>query len=315
MATDGRDEVTVEAALTSSGYGAPRRPWCPFNVDLCQTRTVRRGLAGLLFFIAAILLAIAAGGWWLQRVAFDPATSRGVADVILEDEDLRAEVATRVATAASERVAVPVDQLSVQIAAWLPLMADDQAAGPVVDEIITQAQQRLIGERDEPVTITGQQMVQLVRNENAFDLPAVELPVQQISWLSMVRQVLTWLVPIAAVAGLLAVVLGILAHPNRADAVFGLGVFCVVAAVLAFLFGYVVPAYAITPLTDEPWAALIPAVAQSKVELVAGLSVALAIIGSILVFATVGVGRRKTKGWSAPVRRTSYQSEQRQWSR
>jgi hypothetical protein len=268
-----------------------------------------------LFFVAAILLAIAAGGWWLQRVAFDPATSRGVADVILDEDRLRTEVATLVATAATERVAVPADQLSVQIAGWLPLMADDRAAGPVVDEIITQAQQRLIGARDEPVTITGQQMVQLVRNESAFDLPAVELPVQPISWLSTVRQVVTWLVPIAAIAGLVAVVLGIFAHPNRADALFGIGVFCIVAAVLAFLFGYVVPAYAITPLTDEPWAAVIPAVAQSKVELIAGMSVLLALVGSILVFATVGVRRRKTKGWSAPVRRTSYQSEQRQWSR
>ena len=180
MATDGRDGLALDAVVTNPGYGRPgHEPRSPLDVDLCQTRAVRRGLAGLLFFVAAILLAIAAGGWWLQRVAFDPATSRGVADVILDDEELRREVATLVAHAATERVAVPADQLAVQIAEWLPLMADDAAAGPVVDEIITQAQQRLIGERGEPVTITGQQMVQLVRNENAFDLPAVELPVQE----------------------------------------------------------------------------------------------------------------------------------------
>lgn len=276
---------------------------------------MRRGLAGLLFFVAAVLLSVAAGGWWLQRVAFDPATSRGAADAIVEDPDLRAEVSSLVATAAAERVGTPPDQLTALISEWLPLMVDDRQAAAVIDDVITQAHQKLIGERSEPVQITGLQMVQLTRNENTWDLPAVELPIAEISWLASVRTVLVWLVPAAAIAGLIATILGIIAHPSRADAIFGIGVFCVLAAVLAFVFGYLVPAYAITPLTDEPWANLIPAVAEAKVKTVGGLSVVLAIIGSVLVFGSASFRRRKTRGWSAPVRRTSYQAEQRQWSR
>ena len=276
---------------------------------------MRRGLAGLLFFIAAVLLAAAAGGWWMQRVAFDPATSRGAADAIVRDPELREVMSTLVATAAAERVGTPPDQLAALIAEWLPLMVEDRQAGAVIDDVITQAQQRLIGERSEPVEITGQQMVQLTRNENTWDLPAVELPIDEISWLSSVRTTLVWLVPIAAAIGAIAMVLGILAHPNRSDAIFGIGVFCVGSAVFAFLLGYVAPAYGITPLTDQPWANLIAAVAEAKVKVVGGLSVALAVVGSALVFGSVGFRRRKTKGWSAPVRRTTYQAEQRQWSR
>lgn len=276
---------------------------------------MRRGLAGLLFFLAAILLALAAGGWWLQRVAFDPATSRGVASEIFKDPELRNEVATLVATAATERVAVPADQLAVMVNEWIPLMVNDPAAGPVIDDIITQVHRRVIGERSEPVTISGRQMVQLVRNENAFDLPDVEIPVAEISWLSTVRTTVQWLVPITAIAGLVAVVLGIITHPSRSDAIFGIGVFCILAAVLAFMLGYVVPAYAITALTDEKWSGLIPAVAEAKIALVGGLSVALALIGCVLVFGSVGFRRRKSKGWSSPVRQATYKAEQRQWSR
>jgi len=276
---------------------------------------VRRGLAGLLFFVAAILLAVAAGGWWFQRVAFDPATSRGVAETIVDDASLRAEIAGVVASAAAGSVGLAPEQLAPQIEEWMPLMVHDRGAAPVVDDVITQVQRRLTGSRSEPVTITGLQMVQLVRNEAAFDVPAVELPVEPVSWLSTARTILQWVVPIAAVVGLAATVLGIVAHPNRSDAIFGIGVFCVLAAALAFLLGYVVPAYAITPFTDEPWAALIPAVASAKFRLVAGLSAALAVVGSVLVFSTVGLRRRKSRGWSAPIRRTAYQAEPRQWSR
>jgi hypothetical protein len=276
---------------------------------------VRRGLAGLLFFVAALLFAIAGGGWWLQRVAFDPGVSRDVADAVYDDPELRREVATLVATAAADRLGQPADQLGTWIEANFPAMLRDSGVRAVLRDVIGQAHGKLIGERSEPVQVTGQQMVEIVRNENVFDLPAVVIPVEEISWLSTVRATLAWLVPITAIAGLLVTVLGIIAHPNRADAVFGIGVFCIVAAVLAFLLGYLVPAYGIPALTDEAWSSLIPAVADARVGVVGSLSVGLAILGCVLVFASAGVRRRKTKGWSSPVRPTRYRTEQRQWSR
>ena len=60
---------------------------------------MRRGLAGVLFFVAAVCLALAAGGWWLQRVAFDTSSSGELADVVLRDADIRNQIATVAADA------------------------------------------------------------------------------------------------------------------------------------------------------------------------------------------------------------------------
>ena len=78
------------------------------------------------------------------------------------------------------------------------------------------------------------------------------------SILDTIRTVLHWLVPIAAVIGLVAVALGVLTHPERADAIFGIGVFCILAAVLAMVLGYVVPTFLLPVLSDNLWIEVIP---------------------------------------------------------
>lgn len=270
---------------------------------------MRRGLAGLLFFAAAILLAIAAGGWWLQRVAFDPSTSPDIARAVLRNADVREELATAVADATAERLGQNPEQLAVQLNAY----AGNPWAGEFLGAVVADVHARLIGAREEPVEITGLQMVDIVRNQAVAELPAVTLPVEEIPILNTIRTTLRWLVPIAALAGLAALVLGILAHPQRADAIFGIGVFCVLAAVLAFLLGYPVPAYAVPLLDDNPWLDVIPAVADHQLRVVTGLSVGLAVVGVVLILGSSGSRRRKTKGWSSPVTVSRYR-EQRRWS-
>jgi hypothetical protein len=270
---------------------------------------VRRGLAGLLFFAAAILLALAAGGWWLQRVAFSPSSSRQVAREVFSDPELRGELATVVAGAAADTVGVPENQLTIQVNS---VAANPQAAEFLAD-IVADAHARMVGAGG-PVQITGQQMVEIVRDQRAASLPAVTLPVETVSVLDTIRTTLRWLVPIAAIAGLVAVVLGILAHPARADAFFGIGVFCILAAVLAMVFGYVVPTFLVPALSDSPWIEVIPAAADDQLRTVAGLSCVLAIVGVVLIITSAGFRRRKTS-WSSPVRVNRYGSgEQRRWS-
>jgi hypothetical protein len=264
-------------------------------------------LAGLLFFAAAVLLALAAGGWWLQRVAFDPSSSQTVARDVLKDADIRAQIADVVAGAAAESVGIPANQLSVNI----DTLAQNPAAAELLTEVIADAHARVIGSGG-PVQITGAQMVNLVRDERAAVAPTVTLPVEEVPILDTIRTSLQWFVPIAALAGLAALVLGVLAHPERAEAFFGIGVFCILAAVLAMVLGYVVPAFVLPALNDNVWLAVIPAVAEREVPTVAGLSAALALVGVVLIFGASGFRRRKTS-WSSPVRISRY-SEQRRWS-
>jgi hypothetical protein len=274
---------------------------------------VRRGLAGLFFFVAAILLAIAAGGWWLQRVAFSPSASRDVTREMLEIESVQGEIVSRVSTAAAERTGRPATDFENLLTTNMQAFLADAEAGDVLADIVSQAHARVIGSRSEPVTITGQQMVPLVRDQAVADVPAVTIPVEKVGFLSTIRSALSWVIPIAAIAGFAALVLGILAHPRKADAIFGIGVFCILAAVLTIVLGYAVPAFALPALNDADWVDVIPAVATGELTLVAGLSVVLAVVGVMLVFGSIGF-RRKQKGWSSPVRVSRYRGEQRRWS-
>jgi hypothetical protein len=268
---------------------------------------VRRGLAGLLFFVAAILLALAAGGWWLQRVAFDPSSSRAVAREVFADPQLRGQLAAVVAGAAADTVGIPQNQLTRQITS----LAGHPQAAEFLADIVADAHARVVGAGG-PVQITGLQMVNIVRDQRVAELPPVTLPVAEVSILDTIRTALRWFVPIAAIAGLAAAVLGVLAHPERADAVFGIGVFCILAAVLAMVLGYVVPTFLLPIFSDNLWIEVIPAVANNELPTVAGLSCALAIVGVVLILGSASFRRRKTS-WSSPVRVARY-NEQRRWS-
>lgn len=276
---------------------------------------MRRGLAGLLFVIAGVLLAVAAGGWWMQRVVFDTSMSSKVATAIFDHDVLRDQVAGAIGGATAERLGRSPEQMTAEIVSAFPGLVGDTQARGVLSDIIAQAHAVAIGDRDDPVAITGPQMVPIVRNQVVADLPTVTLAVEEISWLSAVRTTLTFLVPVAAILGLIAVVLGFLAHPTRADVVFGLGVLFIGAAVSTFLLAYVVPAYAVPALTDDGWADVVPTVAESQRGVIGAAAVASALVGCALVFGSAGFRRRKTKGWSAPVRQARYSTEQRQWSR
>ena len=272
-----------------------------------RLRRVRRGLAGLLFFVAAVLLALAAGGWWLQRVAFEPESSRAVAREVFQDAEIRAQLAAAVAPAAATTLGIPENELV--------LVVDRNSANPQAAEfladIVADAHARLVGAGG-PVRITGPQMVNIVRDQSVAELPAVTLPVEEVAILDTIRTVLRWFVPIAALIGLVAVVLGVLTHPERSDAVFGIGMFCILAGVLAMVLGYVVPMFLLPTLSDDLWADVIPAVANNELRTVAGLSCALAIVGVVLILGSASFRRRKTS-WSSPVRVTRY-NEQRRWS-
>ena len=271
---------------------------------------MRSGLAGLFFFLAAIALALAAGGWWMQRIAFDSATSAAVAATVLHDEPaLRDQIVGVVTNATAAKLGVPPAQLGPQIDQTLQI----PAGAALTRGILGDVHARLVGARSAPVVISPTDMVQLVRNQVVATVPAAPLPVETISWLDTVRRALTFFVPIAALAGVVALVFGFIAHPRRADAVFGVGMFCVFAAVLGALLGYVVPAFLLPALNDDPWMAIVPAVANDQLPLIAGVSVVLAVLGGALILASTGFRKRKTRSWSSPVGMTRY-SDQRHWS-
>ena len=159
--------------------------------------------------------------------------------------------------------------------------------------------------------ITGPQLVQIVRNELVAELPPVVLPVEEVPALDVTRTVLGWAVPIAALVGGVALLLGLVAHPRKADAVFGIGVFCIVAAIAVVLLGWVLPVYGVPAVNDSTWLAVIPAVAEHNMPVVVIVAAALLLGGLGLMISSAAARRRRA--WSAPISVHRY-GDQHRWS-
>ncbi len=268
---------------------------------------MRRGVAAVLFFVAAVCLAIAAAGWWLQRVAFDTSTSAELAEVVLQEPAIRDEIADVSVHAAAETLGLPPDQLRARV----EQVVQTPEGSDLLRQIIADSHARLIGARTEEVQITGQQLVQIVRDERAAALPNIVLPVEEVAALRITDTVLDWAVPIAAIAGAVALLLGFLAHPRKADAVFGIGTFCIAAAIAVVVIGWLIPVYAVPELNDSPWISVIPAVAKHNLPFVLIIAGALFIGGLGLMLSAEAARRRRL--WSAPISVHRY-GDQRHWS-
>jgi hypothetical protein len=271
---------------------------------------MRRGLAGLLFLIAAVCLALAAGGWWLQRVAFGTDISDDVVEAAMEDDAVRAEFARIVANETAATRGIPPLELRMRIEGWL--QADNPEIRASLKTVIADSHSRLIGRRDEPVQITGPQLVPIVRDERAAVLPPVTLPVEEIAALNVVRIGLGWFVPVMAIAGGVALLLALVAHPRRADAVFGIGMFCLFAAAAVLVVGYLVPVFVVPEISDNIWLALVPAVVRGSLPLVLGAAVILVAVALGLMAVSATVDRRR-RSWDKPLSAHPH-ADQRRWS-
>ena len=264
----------------------------------------------MLFLVAGACLALAAGGWWLQRVAFDTEASAEIADVVLRQEAIRQQVVTIVASSAAGQLGVPEADLRAVVDEYV--QADDAAIHEVLSQVVADSHARLIGERSEPVQITGAQLVPIVRDQHAADLPPITIPVQQITVLNVIRHALVWFVPLMAGAGALALLLGLVAHPRPSDAVFGIGLFLLFSAAAIVLLGWIVPMYAIPEADQGTWIALIPAVAEHNLPYVFAAAIVLVAVALAVMVAATTLGRRRS--WRTPVNLSRY-NEQRRWSR
>ncbi len=271
---------------------------------------MRRGLAALLFFIAATCLALAAGGWWLQRVAFDPDISGDVVDAAMDNSQIRGEVARTIANASAATVGVPPLELRVRIEGWLD--ADNAELRATLATLLAQTDARLIGARDEPVQLTGPELVSIVRDERVAVLPPVTVPVERITALNVIRIGLRWFVPVAAIAGAVALLLGLVAHPRRSDAVFGIGMFCLLAAAAMVILGYLLPTFVAPELSDVLWLELMPAIARTTLPIVLATAAGLVLAALALLMISSAIDRRR-RSWDKPIA-VHRQPDQRRWS-
>jgi len=276
-----------------------------------QTTEVRRALAGLLFGIAYVALSLSIGGFLLQRTAFDPDRTAASADSVLQDRRIRDEVVGLVA----EETAPQLGVSTAEVKAGIDLLLDDPAtAGPMsrqLAEVLKDAHARLIGQQDEPVVITPQQMREIVRNDLVLAMDPVLLPVPQVSILERIDGVLSWLVPVGAALAVVFAVAGLTTHPERSALLRSLGFGLLLLAVLVLGLGYLVPRFLVPSLSDNVWARVPTRLAADVLPVVIGLTLVLG-GGGIALLASSGIIRRRRR-WSAPVSTYRY-AEDRRWT-
>ncbi len=273
-----------------------------------QTLPVRSTLAGLFFGLAYALASLSLSGFLLQRAAFDPDNSAGSAGVVLEDSELKKALvdfivdnsATALTTSPSQ-----IEALRIQVNS----VADHPDGEQFLAGIIHDAHARLIGDSDEPVMITGADLVPIVRSEAVGDLPPVVLPVPQVAPLKIVNNALDWLVPIGGIATLVLVLLGITAHPERDTAIRWLAYGLLLAGLVVAIVGYVVPKFVVGLASDSVWANIPAKMADDALPLLIGLELLL-FGGALGIFASSGMVRRRRR-WNAPI--NTYRYTQDRW--
>lgn len=277
---------------------------------------VRRSLAGLLFGFASMFASLALSGFWLQYTAFSPDHTRSAAKAVLQDSDIKDEIAQQIAEAT-------VVQLNQNVPDQFPSIDTEPVrqlvfqnlrttqGSELLQDVIADAHAKLIGLHDDPVQITPEQMVPLVGNEVAMNAPTIVLPVEEVGALSTARQVLTWLVPVAAGLAVIMLLLGFFAHPEKAELLRSLGILFLGMALLLVVIGYVVPTLVLPLVTDNVWIGAVPKLAADSLPFLLGLTLVLAGAG-IGCLAAASASRRRDR-WSQPIRRTQYR-EERRWS-
>lgn len=258
---------------------------------------MERSLAGVLFLVAAVAFSLSAGGWWMQRIAFTPDEATDTTAAILEAPDIRLELNTVITGAAAPTLDQPATELSSMLE---NVVLSTRAGATVMIPLIHQAHDRIIGLRDdEPIQLTGTELIPIVRDQRAADVSTITLPIQPIGVLKTTRSVLGWMIPISAGLGLLALVLGVFARPDRRDLLRGLGEFAAALAASMLVFGYLIPVQFLTAIDNRTWTHAIPRLALRTLPVVLGSAVIFAAVGVALILASRSGGTRRQ--WSTPL--------------
>ena len=139
---------------------------------------MERSLAGVLFLVAAVAFSLSAGGWWMQRIAFTPDEATDTTAAILEAPDIRLELNTVITGAAAPTLDQPATELSSMLE---NVVLSTRAGATVMIPLISQAHDRIIGLRDdEPIQLTGTELIPIVRDQRAADVSTLTLPIQPI---------------------------------------------------------------------------------------------------------------------------------------
>jgi hypothetical protein len=269
---------------------------------------MQRNLIMFTLMVAAVLISIAFGSWWLRTSVLTASSSVGATEAILNNEQIRGEITAIVSAATADRLSQP----ATEIAKFIEPILDSRAGAAMMADIIAAGHARLIGENPEPLRIAGSQMVEIVRDEVVMDLPPVTIPIAEVTALSTVKKVLWWTTLVPGIIALLAIGFAIFARPERRDLQIGATTVTLGLAVSLALFGLVIPIWGLTAFSESTWIAVIPQLAQRTLLIEIPVILAFTVLGLTSLITTGSRPRRNQ--WASPISSGRYASS-RNWYR
>ncbi len=259
---------------------------------------MRRGLASLIMGLSLLVASASWAGFVMSHTVLDPGRSERLAEHLLDDPEVRAAIASRIADALQAQVpkGVAIPRQTLEAAADLAL--EDPRVKVLVRDGIVRAHQNALNGVDEPIaldaTVLGEAArTALVSNRPALDalLPpapqlAVEIPGTGLSWMGTVKDFVDRFTLLGALVAGAGIVLSFLITTRRAQALrrvsfwgFGASAFWLAVAYgLPGVVGFVVPsAMAIASAVVDVFAGAMirPAL------IMAGISAALLVISIV----------------------------------
>jgi hypothetical protein len=269
---------------------------------------MERTLAGMLFLVAAVAFSVSAGGWWMQRIVFTPDDTRETAAAILREPEIRQEINTVITGASAPVIGVNAPELNAFLETNI---LTTRAGAAVLGPLLEQIHNRIIGNREEPVTVSGEQMIDIVRDQTAAEVQTVTLPIPVIGTLKTTRTVIGWIIPMSAALGALALILGVATRPERRDVLRGLGEFGLAMACSMLVFGYLIPAHLMTAIDNGVWTNAIPRLALRTLPVVLGAAAIFGLGGTALILASTSGGKRRQ--FSTPLSVGRYRGDHPEW--
>ena len=267
---------------------------------------MRRSLGGTFLLVAGVLFALALSTLWLQRVAFSPSADTGSAAAILEDDIIRGEVATLIASADAPVLGMS----STQLKEFIEQIAVLDAGAAVMADVVRDAHSLVIGERDDPVRVSAAEQVAIVRNELVALEPPITLPVQEVSALSFIHTLVRWTTIAAAALGVLTLLAGLIMRSEQGEAIRALSDGLGALAVMFPFFGFLVPFALLPAVSDDTWMGIFPRLAQDSRTITFLVSIVSLVLAVVIRLRTTGsrqrrqgsrplsVGRYRDQRWS-----------------
>jgi hypothetical protein len=262
----------------------------------------------MFLLVAGVLVAVAISAFWLERVAFSPSSDDSVAAAVLDNDDIRNELATLIAS----NDAPVLEVSSTQLKEFIEQIALLDAGAALMSDVVEKAHATVIGERIRPVRVTPAEQVQIVRDERVANESGIVVPVQEVTVLSALNSSIGWVWKVSAGLGGLLFLVGLILRPEPGERTLALSLSLLALGLLFPFFGWFVP-FAILPnVSDDTWTAVFAELANDRLFVTILVSV-LSLVGAALVFMRT-TGSRQRRQSSTPLSMGRYR-EQQHWSR